>query len=53
MENGENNESVNTVHDVPDQFKEWVGNNEERIAKAEERGTLPYFLRDNKDFYQK
>lgn len=52
MENGENNESVNTVHDVPDQFKEWVGKNEERIAKAEERGTLPYFLRDNESAWK-
>ena len=50
LENGENNESVNTVHDVPNQFKEWVGKNEERIAKAEERGTLPYFLRDNQKY---
>lgn len=50
LEADENNESVNTVHDVPDSFKEWVGKNEERIAKAEERGTLPYFLRDNKGY---
>lgn len=52
LENGENNESVNTVHDVPDRFKEWVGKNEERIAKAEERGTLPYFLRDNESAWK-
>ena len=47
LENGENNESVNTVDDVPDNFKKWVAKNEERIERAEERGTLPYFLRDN------
>lgn len=51
LEAGENNESVNTVNDVPDAFKEWVGKNEERIARASERGTLPYFLRDNQQYY--
>lgn len=40
-------ESVNEIKDVPDNFKKWVGDNSERIARAEERGTLPYFLRDN------
>lgn len=35
------------VEDVPPQFKEWVAGNGDRIARAEERGTLPYFLRDN------
>lgn len=53
LENGENNESVNTVHDVPDGFKEWVSRNKERIASASERGTLPYFLRDNKEVVDK
>ena len=53
LEAGENNESVNTVHDVPDQFKEWVGRNGERIARAEERGTLPYFLRDNNEYWHR
>lgn len=52
LENGENNESVNTVDDVPDNFKKWVTDNKERIANAKEKGTLPYFLRDNKS-YQK
>lgn len=40
--------SVNEVKDVPPQFKKWVEENKERIAKAEERGKLPYFLRDNR-----
>ena len=30
--------------DVPDQFKEWVKDNEKRIANAR---SIPYFLRDN------
>lgn len=50
LENGENNESVNTVKDVPDNFKEWVKDNEERIAKTDEQGTLPYFVKDNKEY---
>lgn len=49
LEDGVNRESVNTVKDVPDNFKEWVERNQDRIAKAEERGTTPYFIRDNKD----
>ena len=40
-------ESVNTVKDVPQGFKDWVDDNRERIEAAEERGTLPYFLKDN------
>lgn len=39
--------SVNEVTDVPDNFKEWLKDNEERIERASERGTLPYFIRDN------
>lgn len=50
LENGENNESVNTVKDVPDNFKEWVKDNEERIAKAKQKGTEPYFLKDNEQY---
>lgn len=37
-------ESVNTVEDVPQEFRNWVKDNEERIANAK---SLPYFLRDN------
>jgi hypothetical protein len=33
---------------VPNNFKQWVVDNEERIAAARERGTEPYFLRDTK-----
>jgi hypothetical protein len=53
LEKGENNESVNTVKDVPYNFKEWLARNEDRIARAERNGTLPYFLRDNKGYWKK
>jgi hypothetical protein len=39
--------SASEVKDVPDNFKQWVKDNEERITAARERGTEPYFLRDN------
>ena len=45
--------SVNEVKDVPDAFKKWVSDNQERISTAKKRNTLPYFLRDNKSVYQK
>lgn len=48
---GENNESINTVDDVPDNFKKWLSENKERIDKSEKKGTLPYFLRDNKVYW--
>ncbi len=41
--------SVNEVEDVPQGFKDWIRNNEGRINAAEKRGTLPYFIRDNRD----
>lgn len=34
--------------DVPQGFKDWIKDNEEGIERAEKRGTLPYFIRDNK-----
>lgn len=37
------------VTDVPDNFKEWVKGNGDRIIRAEQRGTTPYFIKDNKD----
>jgi intein/homing endonuclease len=39
--------SASEVKDVPDNFKQWVEDNEERIATMRQRGTEPYFLRDN------
>ena len=46
---GDSETSVNEVTDVPEAFKEWVRNNEDRILAARERGTEAYFLRDNKE----
>lgn len=36
------------VTDVPDKFKDYVRNNEANIVRSRERGTEPYWLRDNK-----
>ena len=46
MLNGEpvNGDSVNTVRDVPQAFKDWVKNNEDRFGRA---SSTPYFLEDN------
>ena len=41
-------DSVNAVRDVPGAFKNWLEANSDRMARAEERGTLPYFIRDNR-----
>lgn len=45
-------DSVNSVRDVPDQFKKWVLENSVRIEKANANGTLPYFLKDNKGIFE-
>lgn len=42
--------SKNEVTDVPEGFKRWVNVNKERIDEAKERGTMPYFLRDNRRY---
>lgn len=42
----------NEVKDTPQGYKDWIKNNEERIKRAEERGKLPYFLRDNAKYYK-
>ena len=44
----EDAKSFNEVEDVPQGFKDWIKDNEERIERAEKRGTLPYFIRDNR-----
>ena len=41
--------SVNEVKDLPAQFRDWAETNRDRIRRAEERGTLPYFITDNRD----
>jgi len=48
--NGEepDTESVNTIKDVPGNFKKWTTDNKDRIEAAEQHGTLPYFMKDNK-----
>ena len=45
-----NYKSKNVVDDVPENFKKWVTDNADRIEKANNRGTLPYFLKDNATF---
>ena len=37
------------VKELPDNFVSWVKTNKERIEEADERGTLPYFIRDYYD----
>lgn len=49
FDDDEDAKSVNEVEDVPQGFKDWVKDNEERIDKAAERGKLPYFIADNRD----
>lgn len=39
--------SVNAVKDMPREYEEWLERNADRIRGAEERGTLPYFLKNN------
>ena len=38
--------SVNEVKDVPDNFKTWIKDNQDRLKKSK---SLPYFVRDNKE----
>ena len=47
--NGEavDDESMNRVNDVPQAFKEWVQNNEDRFEHA---SSIPYFLEDNAQY---
>lgn len=35
------------ITDYPDNFKSWVSDNADNIAAARERGTEPYFIRNN------
>lgn len=43
-------ESVNAVNDVPDNFKEWMAQNEERAKYAK---SIPYFIKDNPRYIPK
>jgi hypothetical protein len=38
---------------MPENFKGWIDKNADRIAAAEKRGTLPYFIKDNKGYVAK
>lgn len=49
FDDDEDAKSVNEVEDVPQGFKDWVTDKEERIKAAEKRGTVPYFIADNRD----
>ena len=43
-------DSVNRVDDVPQEFKDWVKDNEDRIGRAK---SLPYFIRDNNKYVER
>lgn len=43
----ENLELEGEVKKMPEEFGEWIKANEERMEAARERGTLPYFVKDN------
>ena len=38
------------ITDVPKNYKEWIVSNRKRIEDAEDRGTLPYFIKDNPQY---
>lgn len=40
--------SVNEVREMPNQFKQWVRDNQDKIKRAERKGTTPYFVMDNR-----
>lgn len=40
--------SEQQVNDYPQEFKNWIKSNKDRIDEATEKGTLPYFIKDNK-----
>lgn len=45
--------SVQPVTDLPENFKEYVRNNERRIAETGKRGTQPYWIKNNIDLVDK
>lgn len=40
--------SKNEVTEVPDNMKNWLADHADEIVRASKKGTLPYWLRDNK-----
>lgn len=49
MEGKEYDVSDKTISTMPENFKSWTIDNKERIERAKERGTLPYFIKNNKN----
>lgn len=45
--------SPNKIVNPPDNFNKWVYDNSQRMHKAESRGTLPYWIRDNYGLVEK
>lgn len=47
---GEEGEIINdqSLQEYPQEFHTWVKENEERMEAAKAKGTLPYFIKDNK-----
>lgn len=41
-------DSPNKITDPPENFSKWVYDNSTKIQEAENRGTLPYWIKDNK-----
>ncbi len=44
--------SKSTIKDVPEGYKGWVADNAERIERAKAKGTLPFFLKDNRKYWK-
>ena len=42
--------SKNEVTELPSEFYSWMQENEGRIEKANNRGTLPYWIKDNPQY---
>lgn len=41
-------DSENQVEEYPQEFQSWVKDNQDRMEEAKTKGTLPYFIKDNK-----
>lgn len=47
---GEDDEVISEqqINDYPQEFSSWIKDNKDRIDEAKAKGTLPYFVKDNK-----
>ena len=47
---GEDDEIISEqqINDYPQEFNSWIKSNKDRIDEAKAKGTLPYFIKDNK-----